>query len=72
MICVLDTLFFQILRTKGSLFNSNLTYTLVYGRSLLLFLIASLILDPYLVMLSVKQEGIKYHFLSLWYDLTGN
>ena len=21
-------------------------------------------------MLSVKQEGIKYHFLSLWYDLT--
>ena len=28
------------------------------------------ILDPYLIMLSVKQEGIKYHFLSLWYDLT--
>ena len=27
-------------------------------------------LDPYLVMLSVKQEGIKYHFLSLWYDST--
>ena len=21
-------------------------------------------------MLSVKQEGIKYHFLSLWYDST--
>ena len=21
-------------------------------------------------MLSVKQEGIKYHFLSFWYDLT--
>ena len=21
-------------------------------------------------MLSVKQVGIKYHFLSLWYDLT--
>ena len=21
-------------------------------------------------MLSVKQGGIKYHFLSLWYDLT--
>ena len=21
-------------------------------------------------MLSVKQEGIKYYFLSLWYDLT--
>ena len=27
-------------------------------------------LDPYLIMLSVKQGGIKYHFLSLWYDLT--
>ena len=26
------------------------------------------ILDPQLVMLSVKQGGIKYHFLSLWYD----
>ena len=23
-------------------------------------------------MLSVKQGGIKYHFLSLSYDLTGN
>ena len=23
-------------------------------------------------MLSVKQEGIKYHFLSLWYDSTWN
>ena len=23
-------------------------------------------------MLSVKQSGIKYHFLSLWYDLTWN
>ena len=27
-------------------------------------------LDPYLIMLSVKQVGIKYHFLGLWYDLT--
>ena len=26
--------------------------------------------DPYLIMLSVKQGGIKYHFLSLWYDST--
>ena len=25
-------------------------------------------LDPYLIMLSVKQGGLKYHFLSLWYD----
>ena len=25
-------------------------------------------LDPYLIILSVKQGGIKYHFLSLWYD----
>ena len=27
-------------------------------------------LDPYLIMLSVKQGSIKYHFLSLWYDST--
>ena len=27
-------------------------------------------LDTYLIMLSVEQGGIKYHFLSLWYDLT--
>ena len=27
-------------------------------------------LDPYLIMLSVKQGGIKYHFLSLWYEST--
>ena len=26
--------------------------------------------DPYLIMMSVKQGGIKYHFLSLWYDST--
>ena len=32
--------------------------------------IAPLTLDPYLIMLSVKQGGIKYHFLSLWYDST--
>ena len=25
-------------------------------------------LDSYLIMLSVKQGGIKYHFLSLWYN----
>ena len=24
--------------------------------------------DPYLIVLSAKQAGIKYHFLSLWYD----
>ena len=27
-------------------------------------------LDSYLIMLSVKQGGIKYHFLSLWYNST--
>ena len=27
-------------------------------------------LDPYVIMLSVKQGNIKYHFLSLWYDAT--
>ena len=27
-------------------------------------------LETYLIMLSVKQGGIKYHFLSLWYGST--
>ena len=27
-------------------------------------------LDPYLIMLSVKQGSIKYHFLNLWYNST--
>ena len=27
-------------------------------------------LDTYLIMLSVKQDSIKYHFLSFWYDST--
>ena len=34
--------------------------------------IASITLDPYLIMLSVKQEGIKNHFLNPWYDSTRN
>ena len=29
-------------------------------------------LDTYLILLSVKQGGIKYHFWSLWYDATWN
>ena len=29
------------------------------------------ILDAFLIILSVKQGGIKYHFLSLWYDDLG-
>ena len=32
--------------------------------------IAPLFLDPYFIILSVKQGGIKYYFLSLWYDST--
>ena len=27
-------------------------------------------LDTYLILLSVKQVGIKYNFKSLWYDVT--
>ena len=28
-------------------------------------------LHAYFIMLSVKQGGIKYHFLSLWYNNLG-
>ena len=27
-------------------------------------------LEPYLIVLSAQQSGIKYYFLSLWYDST--
>ena len=32
--------------------------------------IAPLTLDPYQIMLSLKQGGIKNHFLTLWYNST--
>ena len=32
--------------------------------------IVPLTLDPYLIMLHIKQSGIKNHFLSHWYDST--
>ena len=39
-------------------------------RALFLSLDCSTTLDPYLTMLSVKQGGIKHHFLSFWYEST--
>ena len=54
---------------QGSLFDSLLHQGVGEGATpfpgLLYFT-----LDPYLIILSVKQGGIKYHFLSLWYDST--
>ena len=38
------------------------------GRHYSFLWIASLTLDPHLIMLNVKQGGIKYQFLSLWYN----
>ena len=32
--------------------------------------IVVLTFDLYLIILSVKQGGIEYHFLSVWYDST--
>ena len=45
-------------RPEDSLFNSY--YNKVLGRELLLF--QDFTLDPYLIILSVKQGSIKYHF----------
>ena len=42
--------------------------TKVLRRALLFSLDCSTILDLCLIMLSVKQGGITYNFLSLWYD----
>ena len=40
------------------------------GRRYFFPYIIPLTLESYLIMLSVKQGGIKYKFLSLWYDST--
>ena len=51
---------------EGPIFINN--YTEVYGVREGVTVFPGLIhftLDPYLIMLSVKQSGIKYHFLSL-------
>ena len=54
---------------EGSLFNSLLHQCVGEGATPFPGLL-HFTLDPYLIMLSVKQGGIKYHFLSLWYDFT--
>ena len=40
------------------------------GRFSFPWIAPTLPLDTYLIILCIKQRGIKYHFLSLWYDLT--
>ena len=52
---------------EGSLFNSYYTEVKSATPFPRLF---HFILDPYLIVLSAKQGSIKYHSLSLWYDLT--
>ena len=54
---------------KGSLFDSYYTKMLGGGATPFPGLL-HFTLDHYLVMLSVKQGGIKTDFLSLWYDST--
>ena len=54
---------------EGSLFDSLLHQGVREGATPFSGLL-HFTLDPYLIMLSVKQGGIKYHFLSLWYDST--
>ena len=49
-------------RPERSLFNS--CYTEVFSLDC-----STLTFETYLIMLSAKQGGIKYPFLSLWYDL---
>ena len=54
---------------EGSLFDSLLHQGVGEGATPFPGLL-HFTLVPYLIMLSVKQGGIKYHFLSLWYDST--
>ena len=64
----------QICLSITSASSTHLQVTEIYyatGKGTTLFLgLLHFTLDTYLIMLSVKQGNIKYHFLSLWYDLT--
>ena len=51
--------------TRGALLHRNIGEGVTPFPGLLQFT-----LDTDLIILSVKQGGIKYHFLSLWYDST--
>ena len=78
--------FLQGSQMEGNQFNIVKLVTLVEGDQKPLFLIATtpksrrgrysfpwllhFTLDPYLIMLSVNQGGIKNHFLSVWYGST--
>ena len=62
---------------EGTSYICICIYTIVEGDPKAPFSIATpfpgllhFTLDSYLIMLSVKQAGIKYYFLSLWYDST--
>ena len=54
-------------RPEGPLFNSYNTERVGEGATPLPGIL-HFTLDTYLILLSVKQGGIKYHFKSLWYD----
>ena len=58
-----------VIKVEGSLFDSFLHQGVGEGATPFPGLL-HFTLDPYLIMLSVKQGSIKYHFLSLWYDST--
>ena len=54
---------------EGSLFNSYYNWGVGEGITPFPWLL-HFTLDTYIILLSVKQGGIKYHFESLWYDAT--
>ena len=51
--------------------NKSINYIFIYLR-VFRCLSSGTICDTYLITLSVKQGGIKYQFVSLWYDSTWN
>ena len=53
--------------TQGSLFDSYYNQDVGEGANPFPVL-SDFTLDPYSVMPSVLQGGIKYHLLSLWYE----
>ena len=51
-------------------FSITTTPRCIGGRYSFLSGLLHFALYPYLIMQRVKQGGIKYHFLSFWYDST--
>ena len=59
----------RVLETWGNLVSFRFPWCeKLSGSSIDWIIVVGNVPDTYLIMLSVKKGGVKYHFFSLWYD----